>query len=83
MIALFIILDILIFALLLVAVFFLVRKIIEIREKERPEIENDLEGFRNEGIYAEGKAQMDRLAHIEQVACRGNPEVGGEESDDE
>ena len=36
MIVLFVILDILIFSLVIIAVFFLVRKIMEIREKEKP-----------------------------------------------
>ena len=51
MIVLFVILDILIFSLVIIAVFFLVRKIMEIREKEKPPIENDLEEFRNEELY--------------------------------
>ncbi len=81
MIALFIILDILIFALLLVAIFFLVRWIVETSEKERPEIENDMDEFRNEDIYAEGKAQMDRLAHIEDVVLN-NPNTERKDGDD-
>ena len=58
MIVLFVILDILIFSLVIIAVFFLVRKIMEIREKEKPPIENDLEEFRNEELYEESREKM-------------------------
>ena len=81
MIALFVILDLLIFALLIVAVLFLVHKVIEAQDKDRPSIENDLEEFRNDALYEESRAEMKKLAHIEEVAaCR--PPVGqGGESD--
>ena len=58
MIVLFVILDILIFSLVIIAVFFLVRKIMEIREKEKPPIENDLEEFRNEELYEKSRSSM-------------------------
>lgn len=81
MIALFVILDLLIFALLVVAVLFLVHKIVEAREKERPAIENDLEEFRNDALYEESREEMKKLAHIEEVAAAGPPVGEGEESD--
>lgn len=81
MIALFVILDLLIFALLVVAVLFLVHKIVEVREKDHPAIENDLEEFRNDALYEESREEMKKLAHIEEVAANGPPVGEGEESD--
>ncbi len=81
MIALFVILDLLIFALLVVAVLFLVHRIVEAREKERPAIENDLEEFRNDVLYEESREEMKKLAHIEEVAAAGPPVGEREESD--
>lgn len=68
-IALFIIMDLLILALLLIAVFFLLHKLREIRERERPTFENDLEEFRNEGLHEEARLDKERMAHIEEVAA--------------
>ena len=50
-VALFIIMDVLIFALLLIAVYFLIRKIKEKNEREHAPIENDVEEFRNETLH--------------------------------
>ena len=50
-VALFIIMDVLIFALLLIAVYFLIRKIREKSEREHAPIENDIEEFRNETLH--------------------------------
>lgn len=81
MIALFVILDLLIFALLVVAALFLAHKIVEARDKDRPAIENDLDEFRNDALYEESREEMKKLAHIEEVAA-GDPPMGeGEESD--
>ena len=76
MIVLFVILDILIFSLVIIAVFFLVRKIMEIREKEKPPIENDLEEFRNEELYEESREKMKQYAHIEEMVRQESPGQG-------
>ena len=81
MIVLFVILDILIFSLVIIAVFFLVRKIMEIREKEKPPIENDLEEFRNEELYEESREKMKQYAHIEEMVRPESPGQGGTEGD--
>ena len=81
MIVLFVILDILIFSLVIIAVFFLVRKIMEIREKEKPPIENDLEEFRNEELYEESREKMKQYAHIEEMGRQESPGQGGKEGD--
>lgn len=81
MIVLFVILDILIFSLVIIAVFFLVRKIMEIREKEKPPIENDLEEFRNEELYEESREKMRQYAHIEEMVRQESPDQGGKEGD--
>ena len=81
MTVLFVILDLLIFALLLVAVFFLVRTIMEIREAEKPTIENDLEEFRNDELYERSREEMKKYAHIEETTPRTPPDIAGEESD--
>ena len=73
MIVLFVILDILIFS--------LVRKIMEIREKEKPPIENDLEEFRNEELYEESREKMKQYAHIEEMVRQESPGQGGKEGD--
>ena len=72
-VALFIIMDLLILALLLIAVYFLVKKVQEKRKEENPPIENDLGGFRNEALHEEAKRDRDRLAHIEEIAGFRNP----------
>ena len=77
MIVLFVILDILIFSLVIIAVFFLVR----IREKEKPPIENDLEEFRNEELYEESREKMKQYAHIEEMVRQEPPGQGGKEGD--
>jgi len=81
LIVLFVILDILIFSLVIIAVFFLVRKIMEIREKEKPPIENDLEEFRNEELYEESREKMKQYAHIEEMVRQESPDQGGKEGD--
>lgn len=83
-VALFIIMDLLIFALLLIALDFLVKKIQEKRQEEYTPIENDLDEFRNDTLHEQAKRDRDKLAHIEEVAaCRSFPDTGqGEESDD-
>ena len=81
MIVLFVILDILIFSLVIIAVFFLVRKIMEIREKEKPPIENDLEEFRNEELYEESREKMKQYAHIEEMVRQEPPSQSGKEGD--
>ena len=81
MIVLFVILDILIFSLVIIAVFFLVRKIMEIREKEKPPIQNDLEEFRNEELYEESREKMKQYAHIEEMVRQESPDQGGKEGD--
>ena len=81
LIVLFVILDILIFSLVIIAVFFLVRKIMEIREKEKPPIENDLEEFRNEELYEESREKMKQYAHIEEMVRQELPGQGGKEGD--
>lgn len=83
-VALFVIMDLLIFALLLIAVYFLIKKIQEKREEEHIPIENDLGEFRNDGLHEQAKRDRDKLAHIEEVAaCRSFPDTGQrEESDD-
>ena len=68
-VALFIIMDVLIFALLLIAVYFLIRKIMEKYEQEHTPIENDMEEFRNEGLHEQAKTERYQLAHIEEVAA--------------
>ncbi len=82
-VVLFIIMDLLIFALLLIAIYFLIKKIQEKREEEYTPIENDLEEFRNDGLHEQAQRDRDKLAHIEEVAaCRSFPDTGqGEESD--
>lgn len=82
-VALFIILDLLIFALLLIAVYFLLKKIQEKREEEYPPIENDLDEFRNETLHEQARKERDKLAHIEEIAaCRNSSDAGqGEERD--
>ena len=81
MIVLFVILDILIFSLVIIAVFFLVRKIMEIREKEKPPIENDLEEFRNEELYEESREKMKQYAHLAEMVRQESPGQGGKEGD--
>lgn len=83
-VALFIIMDLLIFALLLIAVYFLIKKIQEKRQEEYTPIENDLDEFRNDTLHEQAKQDRDKLAHIEEVAaCRSFPDTKqGEESDD-
>lgn len=83
-VALFIIMDLLIFALLLIAVYFLIKKIQEKRDEDYTPIENDLEEFRNDTLHEQAKKDRDRLAHIEEVAaCRSFPDTKqGEESED-
>lgn len=83
-IALFVIMDLLIFALLLIALYFLVKKIQEKREEEYTPIENDLEEFRNDTLHEQAKRERDRLAHIEEVAAyRDLPDIKqGEECED-
>lgn len=68
-VALFIIMDVLIFALLLIAVYFLIRKIAEKYEQEHTPIENDMEEFRNEGLHEQARTEQHKLAHIEEVAA--------------
>lgn len=68
-VALFIIMDVLIFALLLIAVYFLIRKIREKSEREHAPIENDMEEFRNEGLHEQARTEQHKLAHIEEVAA--------------
>ena len=68
-VALFIIMDVLIFALLLIAVYFLIRKIMEKYEQEHTPIENDMEEFRNEGLHEQAKTERYKLPHIEEVAA--------------
>lgn len=68
-VALFIIMDVLIFALLLIAVYFLIRKIMEKYEQEHTPIENDMEEFRNEGLHEQARTERYNLAHIEEVAA--------------
>ena len=82
--ALFIIMDLLIFALLHIALYFLVKKNQEKRQEEYTSIENDLEEFRNDDLHEQAKRDRDRLAHIEEVAaCSSFPDrKQGEESDD-
>ena len=70
MIVLFVILDILIFSLVIIAVFFLVRKIMEIREKEK-----------NEELYEESREKMKQYAHIEEMVRQESPGQGGKEGD--
>ena len=72
MIVLFVILDILIFSLVI---------IMEIREKEKPPIENDLEEFRNEELYEESREKMKQYAHIEEMVRQESPGQGGKEGD--
>lgn len=76
--------DLLIFALLLIALYFLVKKIQEKREEEYTPIENDLEEFRNDTLHEQAKRDRDRLAHIEEVAaCHDLPDIKqGEECED-
>lgn len=76
--------DLLIFALLLIAVYFLIKKIREKRQEEYTPIENDLGEFRNDTLHEQARKDRDKLAHIEEVAaCRSFPSEGqGEESDD-
>jgi len=83
-VALFIIMDLLIFALLLIAVHFLIKKIQEKRDEDYTPIENDMEEFRNDALHEQAKKDRDRLAHIEEVAaCRSFPDTKqGEESED-
>ena len=83
-VALFIIMDLLIFALLLIALYFLVKKIQEKRQEEYTPIENDLDEFRNYTLHEQARRDRDKLAHIEEVAaCRNFPDnKRGEESDD-
>lgn len=68
-VALFIIMDVLIFALLLIAVYFLIRKITEKYEQEHTPIENDMEEFCNEGLHEQAWTEQHKLAHIEEVAA--------------
>lgn len=68
-VALFIIMDVLIFALLLIAVYFLIHKIKEKNEREHAPIENDVEEFRNETLHEQAKMERYKLAHIEEVAA--------------
>ena len=68
-VALFIIMDVLIFALLLIAVYFLIRKIKEKNEREHAPIENDVEEFRNETLHEQAKMERYKLAHIEEAAA--------------
>lgn len=82
--ALFIIMDLFIFALLLIALYFLVKKIQEKRQEEYTPIENDLEEFRNDTLHEQAKRDRDKLAHIEEVAaCRSFPDTGQEEESDD
>ena len=74
-VALFIIMDLLILALLLIAVYFLIKKIQEKRREENPPIENDLGEFRNGTLHEDARRDRDRLAHIEEVAgFRNSPD---------
>ena len=80
-VALFIIMDVLIFALLLIAVYFLIRKIREKSEREPAPIENDMEEFRNETLHEQAKTERHKLAHIEEVAAsrdRRDEQIGEE-----
>ena len=73
-VALFIIMDLLIFALFLIALYFLIKKIREKRKEEHTPIENDLGEFRNDTLHEQARQQRDKLAHIEEVAaCRSFP----------
>ena len=53
----------------------------EIREKEKPQIENDLEEFRNEELYEESREKMKQYAHIEEMVRQEPPGQGGKEGD--
>ena len=53
----------------------------EIREKEKPPIENDLEEFRNEELYEESREKMKQYAHIEEMVRQESPSQGGKEGD--
>ena len=53
----------------------------EIREKEKPPIENDLEEFRNEELYEESREKMKQYAHIEEMVHQEPPGQGGKEGD--
>ena len=83
-VALFIIMDSLILALLLIAVYFLIKKLQEKHEEENPPIENDLGEFRNGSLHEKARKDRDRLAHIEEVAGFRNlpDETQVKESDD-
>lgn len=83
-VALFIIMDVLIFALLLIAVYFLIRKIREKSEREHAPIENDMEEFRNETLHEQAKTERHKLVHIEEVAASRDlrDEQIGEERDE-
>lgn len=85
-VALFVIMDLLILCLLLIAVFFLLNKLRELRERENEPIENDLDSFRNDTLMEETDENLKRLAHIEEVAaCRASPDAGesaGKERDE-
>ena len=59
-VALFISMDVLIFALLLIAVYFLIRKIREKSEREHAPIENDMEEFRNETLHKGLQSRQNR-----------------------
>ena len=83
-VALFIIMDLLILALFLIAVYVLIKKVQEKRREENPPIENDLGEFRNDTLHEKARKDRDRLAHIEEVAgLRKSPDkTQVEESDD-
>lgn len=73
-VALFIIMDVLIFALVLIALYFLFKKVQEKRQEEEKTMEKDLGGFRNDTLHELARQEKDRLAHIEEVAaCRSFP----------
>lgn len=81
-VVLFIILDFLIVALLLVAIYFIFKRIQKKHEEGNPYIENDLDEFRNETLHEQAKKELNKLAHIEEVAaCRNSPKTAQGEED--
>ena len=83
-VALFIIMDFLIFALVLIGLYFLYKKVQEKRREEEKPMDNDLGEFRNDALHEQARQEKDKLAHIEEVAaCRSFPDSEqGEECED-
>lgn len=48
---------------------------------EKPTIENDLDGFRNDELYEKSRAEMKKYAHIEETVPQTPPDIVREESE--